>query len=242
MPAQDTITRYAILGQLSLRDWSSYQLARSMARTLRWFWPRAESGIYAEAKRLQAEGLATARPAPAEDGSRRTRTVYSLSPAGRRHLRAWLATPPATVQLFIEPFLRVHLARGGTTDDLRASVQAAEQAADDLLRTAVEVAEEFLAGRHLFQQDLALRGLLFDGLWGQGLALKQWAITARQELARWPGLDGDEAAQRRARASMQAALERARELGISPADQAPGKPPESGTALPPGLPGPCPRR
>src|SRR5207248_1801488 len=25
----------------------------------------------------------------------------------------------------------------------------------------------FLAGQHLFQQDLALRGLLFDGLWGQ---------------------------------------------------------------------------
>jgi hypothetical protein len=120
--------------------------------------------------------------------------VYSLSAAGRRHLRAWLATPPTTVQLYIEPFLRLHLARGGTIEDLRASVQAAEQTADDLLRTAVEVAGEFLDGRHLFQQDLALRGLLFDGLWGQGLALKEWAMTAQQELARWPGLDGDEMA------------------------------------------------
>jgi hypothetical protein len=154
--------------------------------------------------------------------------VYSLSAAGRRHLRDWLVTPPTTVQLFIEPFLRVHLARGGTIGDLRSSVEAAEQTADDLLRTAVEVAGEFLAGRHLFQQDLALRGLLFDGLWGQGLALKQWAMTARQELARWPGLDGDEAAQRRARASMQAALERARELGINPADAEPGHPRSQG--------------
>jgi DNA-binding PadR family transcriptional regulator len=145
----------------------------SMARTLRWFWPRAESGIYAETKRLHAEGLLTARPAPADDGSRRTKTVYSLSAAGRQRLRAWLATPPASVQLFIEPFLRLHLARAGNIEDLRASVQAAEQIADYLLQTAVEVGEEFLAGRHLFQQDLALRGLLFDGLWGQGLALKQ---------------------------------------------------------------------
>jgi len=222
VPTQDTITRYAILGQLSLRDWSSYQLARSMARTLRWFWPRAESGIYAEAKRLQAEGLTTARQAPAEDGSRRTRTVYSLSPTGRRHLRAWLTTPPTTVQLYIEPFLRIHLARGGTIGDLRASVRAAEQTADELLRTAVEVAGEFLDGRHLFQQDLALRGLLFEGLWGQGLALKEWAAAAQQELARWPGLDGDEMAARRARAAMRAALERARELGINPAGQDPG--------------------
>jgi hypothetical protein len=98
-------------------------------------------------------------------------------------------------------------------------VHAAEQTADDLLRTAVEVAGEFLDGRHLFQQDLALRGLLLDGLWGQGLALKEWAMTAQQELERWPGLDGDETAQRRARASMQAALERARELGITRTDR-----------------------
>jgi len=52
-------------------------------------------------------------------------------------------------------------------------------------------------------------------------------MTARQELARWPGLDGDEVAQRRARASMQAALERARELGITRTDrEAPGPSPE----------------
>ena len=61
-----------------------------------------------------------------------------------------------------------------------------------------------------------MRGLLFDGLWGQGLALKQWAMTAQAELARWSDLDGDDQARRRARASMQGALERARELGISP--------------------------
>jgi PadR family transcriptional regulator, regulatory protein AphA len=214
----DNVTRYAILGQLSLRDWSSYQMVRSMARTLRWFWPRAESGVYAEAKRLNADGLITARPAPADDGSRRTKTVYSLTAAGQQHLRDWLATPPATVQLYIEPFLRLHLARAGTLTDLRAAVQAAEETADDLLRTAVEVAGEFLTGQHLFQQDLALRGLLFDGLWGQGLALKQWAMSAQKELARWDDLDGDEQARDRTRDAMRAALRRARELGITPAD------------------------
>ncbi len=52
-----------------------YELACSMRRTLRWFWPRAESVIYAEAKRLEAAGLATSRVEPAADGSRRTRTI-----------------------------------------------------------------------------------------------------------------------------------------------------------------------
>ena len=44
-------------------------------------------------------------------------------------------------------------------------------------------------------------------------------MTAQAELERWPGLDGDETAQHRARASMHAALERARELGITRTDR-----------------------
>jgi DNA-binding PadR family transcriptional regulator len=215
MPRSEaTITRYAVLGQLALRDWSAYELTRSMGRTLHWFWPRAESGIYAEARRLEADGLAVSRQEPAVDGSRRTKTVYSISSRGRRALRAWLATPPTTVQFFIEPFLRTHLARSGSVDDLRMSIEAAEGVADRLLRTAVQVAEEFLGERHLFQEDLALRGLLFDGLWAQGLALKDWAAATRAELARWTGLDGDEAARERARTHMRAAIEHAERLGV----------------------------
>jgi hypothetical protein len=143
--------------------------------------------------------------------------AHGLHAAGNRCRLRWV---------WLVPFPRLHLARGGTIEDLRASVRAAEQTADDLLRAAVEVAGEFLDGRHLFQQDLALRGLLSTGYGGKDLP-SEWAMTARQELARWPGLDGDEIAQRRARASMQAALERARELGITRTDrEAPGPLPE----------------
>jgi hypothetical protein len=118
------------------------------------------------------------------------------------------------VQFVIEPFLRVHLARAGSLADLRASIDAAEAAADDLLRTAVAVAEEFLDERHLFQEDLALRSLLFDGLWGQGEALKAWAVDARGATARWSDLDGDDGAADRARRSMRAAIEKARGWGL----------------------------
>ena len=204
----NSVTRLAVLGQLSLRSWSAYELTRSMARTLHWFWPRAESGIYAEARRLEAEGLAVSRSEPAADGSRRQRTVYEITDSGRERLGAWLRTPPSTVQFVVEAFLRLHLARGGTVDDLRASVAAAEHAADELLATAADVAEEFLEGRHLFQADLAFRGLLLEGLVGQGTALKQWAVSAGQELARWEDLDGDAAAQRRALDAMRGAARR----------------------------------
>jgi DNA-binding PadR family transcriptional regulator len=186
-----------------------------MGRTLRWFWPRAESGIYAEARRLADDGLASARAVPAADGSRRTRTVYKLTARGRTALRSWLATPGGSMQMFIEPFLRLHLARAGSLDQLRASIAAGEATADELLRTAVAVAQEFLAGTHSFQDDLALRGLLFEGLWAQGLALKQWAIDVQAELARWADLDGDQTARHRARAAMTAALTRAEQLELT---------------------------
>ena len=204
----NSVTRLAVLGQLSLRSWSAYELTRSMARTLHWFWPRAESGIYAEARRLEAEGLAVSRAEPAADGSRRTRTVYEITEKGRDRLAAWLSTPPTTVQFVVEPFLRLHLARGGTLDDLRASIATAERAADELLATAADVAEEFLEGRHLFQEDLAFRGLLLEGLAQQGAALKEWAMSAGRELARWEDLDGDAAARERALDAMRGAVRR----------------------------------
>jgi PadR family transcriptional regulator, regulatory protein AphA len=207
MPRLDTpVTRLAVLGQLSLRNWSAYELTQSMGRTLHWFWPRAESGIYAEARRLEADGFAISRNEPALDGSRRSRTVYQITEGGRRRLAEWLRTPPTTVQFVIEPFLRLHLARAGTLQDLRESVAAAERAADDLLLTASQVAEEFLAGRHLFQEDLALRGLLLEGLVGQGAALKEWAHATRRELARWTDLEGDHAGRERALEAMRHAV------------------------------------
>ena len=44
-----------------------------MRRTLHWFWPRAESGIYAEARRLESEGLARSRQEPADEEPRHQR-------------------------------------------------------------------------------------------------------------------------------------------------------------------------
>ena len=82
-----TTTSFAILGLLAIRPWSTYELARQMQRDLRFAWPRAESNLYAEPKKLIAHGLASAASEPR--GQRR-RTVYTITPAGRRALAGWL--------------------------------------------------------------------------------------------------------------------------------------------------------
>ena len=52
-----TSTTHAVLGLLSLRPWTTYELAKQVQRSLGWFWPRAERKLYDEPKRLVAAGV-----------------------------------------------------------------------------------------------------------------------------------------------------------------------------------------
>ena len=50
-------------GLLSLRPWSAYELVAQMRRSLDLIWPRAQSNLYADLKRLAEQGLATGQAA-----------------------------------------------------------------------------------------------------------------------------------------------------------------------------------
>ena len=78
-------TSYAILGMLALRPWTAYELTQQLRRSLTYCWPKAESVLYDEPKRLVRLGLATAQRQPA---GRRTRTAYAITDQGRRALEA----------------------------------------------------------------------------------------------------------------------------------------------------------
>src|SRR6266545_2781075 len=87
-PPSLTTTSYAVLAQLTVHPWSTYELARQRVRYFRYVWPRAESAIYREVKRLAAMRLVAAKR---EFVGKRPRTVYSITEAGRQVLREWLA-------------------------------------------------------------------------------------------------------------------------------------------------------
>ena len=190
-----TPTSYALLGQLALRPWSVYDMTRNVARTLHWFWPRAESVLYSEVKRLADLGLASTRREPGGRG--RPRSVYSITAKGRRALAAWLATAPGGFALQFEGALRVHLAPYGTVDDLVSALERARDDGEALLRQALVIGAEFAEGRHQFQDQVHIRALLFDYLWGFGLGMHAWAERSLAEVARWRSIDGDAAARKR---------------------------------------------
>src|SRR3712207_3005910 len=112
-----TTTSFAILGLLSVRDWTTYELAQQVRRSLRWFWPRTERKIYDEPKRLAADGLATATR---EYTGQRPRTVYGITAAGREELQRWLDLPPAPRTVEFEGMLKLFFADAGSLEQLDA--------------------------------------------------------------------------------------------------------------------------
>ncbi|HEU0116845.1 MAG TPA: PadR family transcriptional regulator [Thermomicrobiales bacterium] len=176
-------TGHAILGLLALRpEWTTYALTKQLRRNMRFFWPRAESRIYDEAKRLVARGLATARR---EATGRRGRTVYAISPAGRDAVQRWLATPPRPTALECEPLLRVLLADLGTRAQLMAALAQVEADAEAILAVGRTVGPEYLAGVAPFQDQIETRALVFDFLWSHALMMRRWAERAEATIAAW---------------------------------------------------------
>jgi PadR family transcriptional regulator, regulatory protein AphA len=198
-----TTTSYAILGQLAWGDATTYELVKAMGRNLRFMWPRAESRIYEEAKRLVDAGLAEARPGRT---GRRRRTVYAITDEGRRALRDWLAGPAEGVALEHGPLLRILLGREARPQDLLAAVAAAREHAEAMLAVGTPLAREYLDGVHPQQQEVHLRSLTFDYLYRWAEFNRDWAERAEAELRRWRNTEPSPAKRRRALARIEAAV------------------------------------
>jgi PadR family transcriptional regulator AphA len=200
-----TTTSYAVLGQIALAPGSAYELTKRMRRNYRYFWPRAESRLYDEARRLVELGLARA-----EKGftGRRARTTYELTPAGRAELERWLAEPPAAEWAWqCEPLLRVFLGHFGTRDELLEAIDQARAAADEMLGVARGIADDYAAGHAEGQPHVHVRALVFDLLYHHARAVLEWAERARREVEDWEDVTPAGKAER--------ALERIRSLARS---------------------------
>jgi DNA-binding PadR family transcriptional regulator len=182
-----TTTSYAVLGQVALATGTAYELTKRMRRNYRFFWPRAESRLYDEARRLVDAGLATAERTFT---GRRPRTAYALTAEGRRALRTWLAEPPAAGWSFqYEPLLRVFLGSFGTHEQLLAAIEQARADADDLLAVADQIAADYAAGTAEGQRHVHVRALVFDFLFHQAEAIRAWSDRARAEVEGWADTD-----------------------------------------------------
>ena len=178
-----TTSSYAILGLLALQPWTTYELAKQMAVGLRNFWPRAESKLYEEPKKLVAHGLAHARTDPV---GRRPRSVYSITPAGRAALQAWLDEPGAVAALEFEALVKVFFAEQGSKAQLVANLERIVD--DQRARVGVDAqwAGRYLEGGGAFPERLAVLSLVGRLQADFNDMVLTWATWAGEAVEDWP--------------------------------------------------------
>jgi DNA-binding PadR family transcriptional regulator len=178
-----TTTSYAILGLLSLRPWSAYELAKQMARSLHHIWPRAERAVYDEPRKLVAQGLAKASPART---GRRTRTVYTITPKGRTEFRRWLGEPSAPPAFASEAMVRMMFAEHATKEQAAATIAGLRRFAHDLQAQLVSQAHSYLdADGGPFPERLHVIALAGRFVHEYAAALERWARWSEAEVAAW---------------------------------------------------------
>jgi DNA-binding PadR family transcriptional regulator len=178
-----TATSYAILGLLALKPWTTYELAQQMDRALGRFWPRAESKIYEEPKKLVAHGLAKAST---ELVGKRPRTVYTITPKGRRALAEWVPTSGAGPVIEFEQLIKVFFAEHATKGALLANLEQVREESGQLLGMNARVPQAYLAGEGPFPERLPWLILVGQFLVDFYVMVEQWAEWAERVVETWP--------------------------------------------------------
>jgi len=182
-PPRLTTTSYAILSLLGLRPWSTYELTQQMSRSLGRIWPRAESKIYEEPKKLAALGLVRATQ---ERVGARPRKVYEITPAGRRALADWMAEPAAGPVLEWEQLVKLVFAEHGTKADALARIDEALAWAVERNEVSLATARAYAAGEAEFQERVAINLLGGGFLTEYYRMVASWARWAREVVETWP--------------------------------------------------------
>jgi DNA-binding PadR family transcriptional regulator len=178
-----TATSYAILGLLAIKPWTTHELVQQVDRSMRRIWPRAQSKLYEEPKKLVAHGLARA----ADDSvGRRRRTRYTITPAGRRALAAWVAEPGQGPVLEFEQLLKISFGDSGTKAAVLANLGAARDWVLEQNQENLATAEAYLEGRGLFPERAALNQLGGRFLTDYYLMVARWVHWATGVVESWP--------------------------------------------------------
>jgi PadR family transcriptional regulator, regulatory protein AphA len=182
-PPAMTTTSYAILGLLAVKPWTTHELVQQVDRSLRRFWPRAQSKLYEEPKKLVSHGYARA-----DDDSvgRRRRTRYTITHKGRRALAAWLREPGAGPVLEFEQLLKISFADSGSKADILTSLEATRAWVVSQNEENLATARAYLDGKGPFPQRAALNQLAGRFLTDFYLTIAEWVEWATGIVEDWP--------------------------------------------------------
>ena len=105
--------KHAILGFLSFKPFSGYELKKAFDNSVHHFWPANQSQIYRTLSQMTDDGLVEKEVIEREE--RLDMKIYSITKAGHSELHDWLATPLPEKDTR-EPFL-IQVFFGGKLSD-----------------------------------------------------------------------------------------------------------------------------
>jgi PadR family transcriptional regulator, regulatory protein AphA len=151
-----------ILGMLSFRPRSGYDIKTVVDRSTRFFWAASYGQIYPELRRLEEEGLIEGEDAPSGGRSRR---VYKLTKAGRDALREWLFGSTVTIELRDESLLRLFFADVLPREEALVLLEGRKKGHEEFLQVLREI-ERLPGGQDPDFVDLVLRWGIEFNEWG----------------------------------------------------------------------------
>jgi PadR family transcriptional regulator, regulatory protein AphA len=151
-----TSTEFAILGLLTLKPMSGYEMRRLIGESIGHFWGESYGQLYPSLARLEKAGLVSKRK---EEGQKRDKHVYSILAEGGRKLREWLSAPPKPQPPRSELLLKLFFLTPIEAPIQRKHVIAARDRAVEELKHFGYIAEKLRAER------------------GDHPQLQQWLIT-----------------------------------------------------------------
>jgi DNA-binding PadR family transcriptional regulator len=186
-------TSYALLGLLARKPWSAYELnAHMQYSVLNAFWPRAASGVYTEPKKLVANKLARAKE---EERNGRTRTVYTITAAGRKELSNWLASPTESwVSMSFEAMLKFLYSESGDLQTLNDTIDSIEEAALNQARAVLQGVKPIVESAAEDSAGMPYNGMALNFLADVTQAQVNWAREVRVALKKFEDTSPGDAA------------------------------------------------
>jgi PadR family transcriptional regulator, regulatory protein AphA len=164
-----------ILGMLSFRPRSGYDIKTVVDRSTRFFWAASYGQIYPELRRLEDEGLIEGEDAPSGGRNRR---VYKLTKAGRDALREWLFGSTVTIELRDESLLRLFFADVLPREGALELLEGRKKGHEEFLQVLRDI-ERLPGGKDPDFVDLVLRWGIEFNEWGA-----QWCEKHLKRLKR----------------------------------------------------------
>lgn len=156
--------RHALLGILSLREMSGYDVKNQFDRAIHFVWNATSSQIYRELRRMEEDGLITGTLLVQD--TKPNKYIYNITEPGRVELDQWLGSPVSPRFKKDEFLLRLFFMGRADKTVARRILQARKEQIEDLLRGYEERARDFPSSLRENRTELLWwQGHLLDLMW-----------------------------------------------------------------------------